>query len=87
MKQAGILTKILVFAVIAFLVWTIADSQRRIKVANAQLEGYKDQVAALEVENDELRRRNENWESDEIREEIAREELDLVKPDEEVIKN
>ena len=87
MKRAGIITKILVFAVIAFLVFTIVENHRKINAAIAQREEYKDRIAELEVENDEMRRQLENSDADETIEEIAREEFDLSYPGEEIIKN
>ena len=85
MKRAGIVTKVLVFAVIAFLIWQIIDNHRDIVDANAYLDEQRAQVAALEVENDEMRRRIDSSDTDETIEEIARDQLDLVKPGEEVI--
>jgi len=87
MKRAGLITKILVFAVIAFLVWTIADSRRDIAALTARYEEIKAQSAALELENDEMRRQIENADTDETKAEIARDQLDLMMPGEEVIQN
>ena len=83
-KKAGIIPKLLVFALIAFLAWTIFGLRGDIAKATARRNELKIQAAAVEVENDEMRRRLENRTSDEIIEEIAREELGLVMPGEQV---
>lgn len=84
MKRAGIVPKLLVFAVIAALAWTIIGLRGDIMQAITRRNELKLQAAAIEVENDEMRRRLENRDSDEIIEEIAREELGLVMPGEQV---
>ena len=83
-KRAGIVPKLLVFAFIAILAWTIIGLQGDIMKATARRNELKTQVANIEVENDEMRRRLENRSSDGIIEEIAREELGLVMPGEQV---
>lgn len=85
MKRASIITKILVFALVAFLIWQIVGNQREIAAANAYLSELEAQVAALEVENNEMQRQIDSADSDATIEEIARDQLDLVKPGEEVI--
>ena len=85
MTRASIVTKFLVFALVAFLIWKIVDNHRDIVAANALLDEQRAQVAALEVENDEMRRRIDSADTDETIEEIARDQLDLVRPGEEVI--
>jgi cell division protein FtsB len=52
--------------------------------ATARRNELKMQSAEIEVENDEMRRRIDNKDSDEIIEEIAREDLNLVMPGEQV---
>lgn len=84
MKKAGIIPKVLVFAVIAILAWTIIGLRGDIMRATARRNELKTQIAAIEVQNDEMRRRLENRTSDEIIEEIARDELGLEMPGEQV---
>ena len=57
MKRAGIMSKLLVFAVIGLLVWTIIGQQGNIVKANARRSELKAQSAAVELENDEIKRR------------------------------
>ena len=108
MKKAGFIPKLLVFALIIFLAWTIFGLQGDITKATARRNELKSQSVSIEVENDEMRRRldrlneletqsartetaNDDMRrsigraSDEIIEEIAREELGLVMPGEQVI--
>jgi cell division protein FtsB len=87
MKRAGIITKILVFAVIAFLAWKIIDYRGDIVSADARKDELETRAAELELQNDEMRRRIAGADDDAIIEEIAREQLDLVMPGEEIIYN
>lgn len=84
-KRAGIITKILVFAVIIFLAWTIVGLRADIAGATAERDALRSQAAALEVANDEMQRRIDNRDSDEVKAEIAREEFGLAMPGEEII--
>ena len=83
-KRAGIIAKLLVFAVIVILAWTIIGLRGDIMRATARRNELKTQSAEIEVENDEMRRRIDNRYSDEIIEEIAREDLNLVMPGEQI---
>jgi cell division protein FtsB len=87
MKRAGFITKILVFAVIAFLAWKIIDYRGAILDAGAHKDELESRTATLELQNDEMRRRIAGADDDAIIEEIAREQLDLVMPGEEIIYN
>ena len=84
MKRAGLIVKILVFALIAFLSWKILDLRGDISQAQAQRDEMRTQLAALEVENDEMQRRIDAKEDDATIEEIARETLGLRMPGEQV---
>ncbi|MDR0446395.1 MAG: septum formation initiator family protein [Oscillospiraceae bacterium] len=84
MKRAGIIATILVFAAIAFLVWRLLDLRGDIAEANHRRSEMRSESAALEMENDEMQRRLDRREDDEIIAEIARENLGLIKPGEQV---
>ena len=86
-KRAGFISKLLVFALIAILTWMIIGLRGDIMKATARRNELKTQSAAIEVENDEMRRRLDNRDSDEIIEEIAREDLGYGMPGEQVIHN
>lgn len=84
MKRAGLIVKILVFAVIAFLAWKLLDLRGSVNRANLRRDDLKAQAAELELENDEMKRRLERQDDDEIIAEIARDSLGLVMPGEQV---
>jgi cell division protein FtsB len=83
-KRAGLIVKILVFAVIAFLAWKLLDLRGSVNRANLRRDDLKAQAAELELENDEMKRRLERQDDDEIIAEIARDSLGLVMPGEQV---
>jgi len=76
--------KILVFAVIGVLIWTIIGLQGDIMKATARRNELKEQAAAIELENDEMRRQINTSDEDETIAEIARDDLSLIMPGEQV---
>jgi cell division protein FtsB len=84
MKRAGFVVKLLVFAAIAFLSWMFFGLRGDISRANLRRDELKAEDARLELENDEMKRRLERSGDDEIIAEIARDNLGLVMPGEQV---
>ncbi|MDR2420945.1 MAG: septum formation initiator family protein [Oscillospiraceae bacterium] len=84
MKRAGLIVKLLVFAVIAFFAWMFIDLRGDVSRANLRRDELKAEDARLELENDAMRRQLERRGDDEIIAEIARDNLGLVMPGEQV---
>ena len=78
MKKAGFIPKVLVFALIIFLMWTIFGLRGDITKANARRNEYKTQSMSYDVENDELRRRNESLKKLNERREQQAEDIDRL---------
>jgi cell division protein FtsB len=84
MKRAGLIPKILVFAMIAFLSWLLIGLRGEINRANNHRDELRAEAAKLELENDEMKRRLDRSGDDEIIAEIARDNLGLLMPGEQV---
>lgn len=84
LKRSGILTKIIVIVLVAYSAITLLRLWDRIEDGKAQQEALEDIADALEVENADLQYAVEHKDDDEVKEQIARDELGLIKEGETV---
>lgn len=82
--KAGFFTKVLILALLAALGGQLYHLQGQIQEAQAQREALSTQVAERQQENDALQESIDSGGSQEEMKKIAREELDLVEPNEKV---
>jgi len=80
--RAGFLTKTVILVLLAAIGWQLYDLQGQLKNAQAEKENYQTQVEAQQRENDALAADIAEGPTAEKIEEIARNELGLVKPGE-----
>lgn len=80
-KQAGFLTKIVVLALLIYMVTTLMDLRGRIQDTQSQRDALAQQVADQRLENQELADAIENSDDPEMLERVAREK-GYVKQDE-----
>ena len=83
-KRSGILTKILLIALLVYAASTLVSMSGKITAAMKNQEDLEKKVQELEAENSDLEYSIENSEDDEVIEGIARSELGLVYPGEKV---
>lgn len=79
-KRAGLLGKILLVLVLAYMVFTLVHVRQEIGDAKAEVNRLTEQVAQQEQSNTELYNAIENRDNPTFIEDIAREELGLVSP-------
>ena len=84
LKRSGILTKIIVIILVAYSAITLLRLWDRIEDGKAQQEALEDIADALEVENADLQYAVDHKDDDEVKEQIARDELGLIKEGETV---
>lgn len=80
--QAGFLTKLVILVLLAAIGWQLYNLQGQLADAQAEKERYAALVAAKEQENTALETDIANGPTAEKLQEIARDELGLVKPGE-----
>ena len=84
LKRSGILTKVIVLILIAYSAITLLRLWDRIEDGKQQQEALEDMADALEMENADLKYAVEHKDDDKIKEQIARDELGLIKEGETV---
>lgn len=84
LKRSGILTKIIVIILVAYSAITLLRLWDRIEDGKAQQEALEDIADALEVENADLQYAVDHKDDDDVKEQIARDELGLIKEGETV---
>ena len=84
LKRSGILTKIIVIILVAYSAITLLRLWDRIEDGKAQQEALEDIADALEVENADLQYAVDHKDDDKVKEQIARDELGLIKEGETV---
>lgn len=84
LKRAGIITKLVVLALVIYASVTLLGLRGKIEGAKAAQAELQAQVADKAVENAQMKYAIDNKDNDEVIAEIARESLGLVKPGERV---
>ena len=83
-KRAGLLTKIVVFALLIYMVGTLMSMHGRISEAQANVETLQQQVESQHQRNSELQDAIENSDDPDHRKDTARQKLGLLEPGERV---
>jgi len=84
LKRSGILTKVIVIILVAYAVITLLRLRDRIDEGNRQRALLEDQADELELENADIQYAIDHSDDDSVKEQIARDELGLVKQGETV---
>ena len=79
-KRAGLLGKILLIVVLAYMIFLLIGVRQKIAIAKAEVETLTEQVAQQTQSNTELSNAIENRDNPNFLEDIAREKLDLASP-------
>ena len=79
-KRAGLLGKILLIVVLAYMIFLLIGVRQKIAIAKAEVETLTEQVAKQTQSNTELSNAIENRDNPNFLEDIAREKLDLASP-------
>ena len=79
-KRAGLLGKILLIVVLAYMIFLLIGVRQKIAIAKAEVETLTEQVAQQTQSNTELSNAIENRDNPNLLEDIAREKLDLASP-------
>ena len=79
-KRAGLLGKILLIVVLAYMIFLLIGVRQKIAIAKAEVETLTEQVAQQTQSNTELSNAIENRDNPNFLEDIAREKLDLAAP-------
>jgi cell division protein FtsB len=83
-KKAGLLTKIVVLALLIYLSITLLDLRSQIRTAEAERDARQQEVNAQIQTNAALSSMLENSDDPDALEDLARDKLGLVKPGEKV---
>ena len=83
-KRAGLLGKILLIVVLAYMIFLLIGVRQKIAIAKAEVETLTEQVAQQTQSNTELSNAIENRDNPDFVEDIARERLGLVSPNDRV---
>ncbi len=83
-KKAGIITKILIAALLVYAVVSLVTVRSKTAALNAQTQQLQQQVTDMTQSNAELEYKIEHSEDADTIEEIARDKLGLVKPGEKI---
>lgn len=78
----GLVTKLIILALIAIIGWQLYDLQDQLSAAQAERDRYQTEVESLRQENDALAADIAEGTTQEKMEEIARKELGVVTPGE-----
>lgn len=84
LKRSGILTKIIVIILVAYAAISLLRLRERIEEANRQKALLEDRADALELENADLQYMIDHSDDDDVKEQIARDELGLIQQGETV---
>ncbi len=80
LKRAGIITKLVIFALIVYASVTLINLRAQINAARTQQLALKEQVTEKETSNAELQYKIEHSEDKEVMADVARDDLNLVEP-------
>ncbi len=83
-KRSGILTKVLLIAVLIYAAASLITMSGKIKAAEDERDFLQQQAQDLENENTDIKDKIENSEDEKVIEDVARAELGLVYPGEKV---
>lgn len=83
-KKAGIITKIVIAALLIYAVASLVTVRSKTAALNAQKEQLQQQITDMTQSNAELEYKIEHSEDVDTVEEIARDKLGLVKPGEKI---
>ena len=83
-KKAGIITKIVIAALLVYAVVSLVTVRSKTAALNAQTQQLQQQVTDMTQSNAELAYKIEHSEDADTIEEIARDKLGLVKPGEKI---
>ncbi|MCI6359611.1 MAG: septum formation initiator family protein [Oscillospiraceae bacterium] len=83
-KKAGIITKIVIAALLVYAVVSLVTVRSKTAALNAQTQQLQQQVTDMTQSNAELEYKIEHSEDADTIEEIARDKLGLVKPGEKI---
>lgn len=83
-KKAGIITKIVIAALLIYAVVSLVTVRSKTAALNAQTQQLQQQVTDMTQSNAELEYKIEHSEDADTIEEIARDKLGLVKPGEKI---
>lgn len=83
-KKAGIITKLVIAALLVYAVVSLASVRSKTAALDAQAAQLQQQVTDMTQSNAELEYKIEHSEDPDTLEEIAREKLGLVKPGEKI---
>ncbi|MDF2838408.1 MAG: hypothetical protein K0S60_111 [Evtepia sp.] len=83
-KKAGLLTKIVVFVLMAYAIFALWNLNSRIAHAKDEVTSLKEQVEMQTQQNAELSDAIKNSDDPEHRKDIARQKLGLLEPGEKV---
>lgn len=83
-KKAGIITKIVIAALLVYAVVSLVTVRSKTTALNAQTQQLQQQVTDMTQSNAELEYKIEHSEDADTIEEIARDKLGLVKPGEKI---
>ncbi len=84
LKRAGIITKIVIFALIVYASVTLINLRTQIDDARSQQQALKQQVEEIETSNAELKYEIEHSDDEDTIADVARDDLGLVAPGEKV---
>ena len=84
LKKAGIITKLVVIALLIYGLITLVVLVGKISDVNAEQDLLRQEAQELEIRNAELDYAIEHSTDDDVISDIARDELGLVEPDEQV---
>ena len=83
-KKVGLLGKIALVLILGYLIFMLISVRQEISTARAEVETLTEQVAEQEQYNTELSNAIENRDNPDFVEDIAREKLGLVSPNDRV---
>jgi len=83
-KRSGILTKLLLLAIIIYAATSLITMSGKIREASDKIKEMEEKTAQIRIENDKLKGAIDNSTSDAVIESIARGELGLTYPGERV---
>ena len=83
-KQAGLLVKILILILLAYMIFSLVSVRQKISDANEAIRTLTEQVSDQTQTNTELANAIENRDDPSYVEDIAREKLGLVSPNDRV---
>ena len=83
-KKVGLLGRILLILLLAYMIYSLINVRQEISAAKAEVEILTEQLAEQEQYNTELSNAIENRDNPDFVEDIAREKLGLVSPNDRV---